>query len=244
MRRIILLSVTWAALGAAAWPNGLAAQEAPPPGPDAPRVENPAQGGKKGKAGGDKKAAQNANVATRRETEEGLAAFIRQLYASLAAEDKALRQETLASVLPTEEDFQFLFPKDAALLYPLWENKILKVRQDAPQMKDRSKEPGYLDNIISNVELVNLRDSKAYGAQAKALISLLPVDVPVYRAITHRNDKGEPEAESGPYLRIRERWVWAADLDLSAAGLLESRGGKAKAGKPPKKAKALPPMQP
>lgn len=141
--------------------------------------------------------------------EKGLAEFVRQLYRDLASDDEEHRGKTLRRVMAKETDFKVLFGDDAELLWSHAGEKIEAVIEKAPLIKGRTRRFGYhLDNIITKIELVDLRENEKYDK----LIAMIPADIAVYKVVTHRK-KEKPDAVSGPYLFLEGRWVWMWNVE-------------------------------
>jgi|GEM_PF-6519699 len=140
--------------------------------------------------------------------ERELALFVERLYLDSAAADAELRRAAYASVLPGREEFDLLFAKNAAILWPRYEKKLSRFLQNAPQMKGRSRKRSRIDNILDRVLLVDLSRDKKYAE----FLALVPADTPAYKAVTHIGP-GRDVAVSGPYLRVRGRWFWMQGID-------------------------------
>jgi hypothetical protein len=152
--------------------------------------------------------------------EQDLARLVRRFYDGIGSEDEAERKAAFAEVIPSRQDLDALLgPRDAALLWREAEIRLPDFLEHPPRMASRSRAEGHIDNILDGVEIVDLRENARRYA---GFLRLIPEDVPACKVVTHRAG-GEPDAMSGPYVRVGGRWVLLQEGERIPAALRRLR---------------------
>ncbi|MBM4147885.1 MAG: hypothetical protein FJ224_02410 [Lentisphaerae bacterium] len=154
--------------------------------------------------------------------ERSLETCVRDLYRDAASEDIEVRRSAFLRVMAGRDDLKAVFGEDSELVWPRLGPRLEEVLGEAPRMEGLSRRRGYLDNILTVVELVDLR----LDPRCAALAAMIPADIPAYRVVTHRK-AGVIVAESGPYMHVGGRWLWmpGAELAPRIVRYLKKRGG-------------------
>jgi len=130
----------------------------------------------------------------------------RAWYQGLSSKDKAEREKTLRSMLLEKKDVEFLFPKEAGRLWPLWE----KAHDNLIRNFDTIAMEATRHGAVEKVEPIDVRKDKKKSVIYKQVLDLIPKDVPVFElAVTFKNGSGG----SGAYVLVNDQWRLVRDFD-------------------------------
>jgi hypothetical protein len=136
-------------------------------------------------------------------TPASLETAVRALHAGMASSDPAEQERALRAILPVRGDVEFLFPKDAAALWPVFEGNERELLSHRADIAAETQHGG----AVRQIETVDVRERK--NPAFDRVLAMLPPDVPVYLVVTRRE---KATAGSGSYLYVRGRWVWIRGL--------------------------------
>jgi hypothetical protein len=152
---------------------------------------------------------------------------IRVFYTQMSSSSSFASKRALSKILPTETEFQQLFPKDAARLWPKMSENFERLQASVTDMAARMKGRGRLASILG----INLRTAYDPTGKYKAMIAALPSTVSAYRAVAITSNSAE---SSGVYFYVNRRWVWIegaeglsdlSDADAPTVGPAEKWAG-------------------
>ena len=135
-----------------------------------------------------------------------LEATYRMWYAGFSSKKMEEREKTLRSMMPTQKDLQYLFPKHAKQLWPKFEKGIEFLAKNADKIADEVTKGGELKAI----EAIDIRKIKDRTPGYKRLLEIIPKDVAIFDI---RVTRAERSSGGGTYLYLHERWIWINDLD-------------------------------
>ncbi len=131
----------------------------------------------------------------------------RQWHKGLSSEEKAEREKALRSILPNQKDVEYLFPKHADKLWPLW----AKGNEFLVENVDKIAAEVTKGGEIKRIEAIDVRKDKNGLERYKRILEIIPKDVSVFDIVVRRADGGF--SGGGSYLYLSDRWIWIRDLD-------------------------------
>ncbi len=178
--------------------------KAPPPSRPRPKRDTPAEPRKKTPT--KKPAAADSHA-------ESLKRALSAFYAGMAAKTEKKRRAALDAILPTREDMETLFAGRGERLWTVMGPAFDGLRGHTAEL---SRELG---GRVLSIEVIDVRREDSSG-RFRAVLAMIPRDVPVYRAITRR-ERGT--AGSSSYLFVNGRWIWIRGLEAIPRALAAPR---------------------
>jgi hypothetical protein len=150
----------------------------------------------------------DALVAGEAKSKLTLADAYRKWYTGFASKKKEDREKALRSMLPNEKDIEYLFPKHAKKLLPLFAKGDEFLVENVDRMADEITHKGV---ELESVKTIDVRTDKDMAKQYKKILEIIPKRVPVFEISVRRKDGSG--SSGGSYLFLKERWIWIKDLD-------------------------------
>ena len=132
----------------------------------------------------------------------------RKWYVGYASKKKEDREKTLRSMLPSEKDIEYLFPKHAKKLIPLFAKGDEFLLQNVDRIAEEVTHKGA---ELESVATIDVRTDKNRAQRYKQILEIIPKDVPVFEISVRRKDGSG--SGGGSYLLVKDRWIWIKDLD-------------------------------
>jgi hypothetical protein len=125
-----------------------------------------------------------------------------------SSDKKETRLETLRAMWPTQHEIEYLFPKHAGKLWPIFQEGLKFVEENVDELTQEITRGG----AIKKVKAIDVRTDKELSTGSyKRILEIIPKDVGVFDWYVER-EKGS--GGGGTYLQIKGRWFWIKDAYL------------------------------
>lgn len=136
-----------------------------------------------------------------------LEAAFRKWHAGLSSEKKEDRLTALRSILPTEQDVAYLFPKEVDKLWPILDAYNKRMEQNVDLVAKEITRGG----AIKEVRPLDVRtDKRKSSGSYKEVLAVLPKDVPLFDLHV---EKETSASGGGTYVLLKGRWFMIRDLE-------------------------------